>query len=1142
MSDSNRVVEQVGPRLVAGIGASAGGLTAYTDFFRAIPPDSGLAFVLVQHLSPKHPSALAELIGAETEMPVVDASDGQELAANHIYVIPADATMTVDGSRLRVTRPRVDSAPIDTFLMSLAEEYGEHAVAIILSGFGSDGALGLAAVKSYGGITFAQAGVHDTEPLPGMPWSAFETGLVDHVLPVAEIAARLLDYERHLSEVKPSKKHDGARADVLKHIPDICRIIDLRLGHDFSQYKEGSIARRIQRRMQLHGIHDTTAYIAKLRDDREEVGLLFRDLLISVTSFFRDPVAFAALDRIVIPELVKKQEIRVWVPGCATGEEAYSIAILLREAVAGRREPPRITIFATDIDESAIRMARKGVYIRAQLEGLNSRQLGRWFEEDRGSYTVVPEIRELCVFSQHSILRDPSFSRLDLISCRNLLIYLAAGLQERVIPMFHFALRAGGFLFLGPSESVARDEDCFAALDERHRIYRRRERQNSPPRMLTVRPRFDSGDADARQPHKKRSALDSAVQRAAARFSPAYLVIDSQNRVVRFSGHTGRFLGPTEGPASDNLFDTIHHSLRAEVRDALRVASETQAQVLRSAVPYEANGESGMVRLIVEPIAQEAGEATHFVIGFHEMGPVSTGDDDDDSDVARDLRATRGRLRAAVDEGERANADLTATNQELQSVNEELRAAVEELQVSKEEMQSLNEELQTVNAELTSKNAIAAKLNSDLQNFLENTGGATLFLDAHLTVRTFTPSATEIFHLRDSDIGRPLAEVVCRLKNLDLAMDVRSVLEDNLRIEREVFSTTQVYLMRIRPYRSPANPVDGAVLSFTEITERKAREETQAHLAAIVASTGDAVLALDRDGIVTNWNRGAERLTGYGADAVIGKQLPQLLSPEGIENARRIFDAAKAGDHVEQKEMSFPRPDGSVAEVVVTVSPVYGVDGEVNGISIIARDNSEQIELEQHRSIMMAELDHRVKNTLATVQSIARQTGKSSKSVKRFLDAFDQRIIALARTHDLLTAAGGTGAMLQDLVVGELKPYESANITIDGEPVRLGGKSALALGMGIHELATNAAKHGALSTPRGRVSVSWKLEIADAVRTLHFNWKESGGPKVCTPEHRGFGSRLIEEGLRAGMGADVSLKFLPTGIHFKLTAPLDDDE
>ncbi len=1091
MSDSNGVVRQGTPRLVVGIGASAGGLAAYTDFFRHIPPDTGMAFVLVQHLSPEHPSALAELIGAETKMPVVDASDGLELAANSIYVIPPDSTMTVEETRLRVAKPRVDTAPIDAFLISLAEGHGEHAVAIILSGFGSDGALGLAAVKSHGGITFAQAEAHDSDPMPGMPWSAFETGLVDHVLPVDEIAGRLVDYEQHLEAVRPSKAKDGARADVLEQIPEICRIIDLRLGHDFSQYKEGSIARRIQRRMQLHGIHDATAYLTKLNEDRDEVGLLFRDLLISVTSFFRDPTAFAALDRLVIPELVKKREIRVWVPGCATGEEAYSIAILLREAIAGRSDPPRITIFATDIDESAIRMARKGAYLGAQLEGLTTRQLGRWFTVDRGVYTVVPELRELCVFSQHSIVRDPSFSRLDFISCRNLLIYMAVGLQERIIPMFHFALRAGGFLLLGPSESIAREEDCFTALDERHRIFRRRERHGAIPRMPTAHIQPDRVDVANHQPRDAAISLDRAAQRAAARFAPSYVVVDAQYRIVRFSGHTGRFLGPTEGPATDGLFDIVHHSLRAEIRDALRVANQTQTRVMRGAVPYEANGETGMVRLIIEPIAQDSGEATHFVIGFHELGPVANSNDDDDDDdsiVARDLRATRARLRAAVDESERANADLTATNQELQSVNEELRAAVEELQVSKEEMQSLNEELQTVNAELTSKNAMSVKLNSDLQNFLENTGGATLFLDSRMAVRMFTPSATEIFHLRESDVGRPIVEVVCRLKNIDLAKDVRDVLEAQSQVEREVFTSDHVFLMRVRPYHSPGNPVDGVVLSFVEITERKSREGTQAHLAAIVASTGDAVLALDRDGVVTNWNKGAEYLSGYPADAVIGNPLKPLLSPESRDEVREIFNAAKAGEHVSQREMSFPRQDGSVADIVVTVSPVYGVAGDVNGVSIIARDNREQIELEQHRSIMMAELDHRVKNTLATVQSIARQTAKSSKSVDRFLDAFDQRIIALARTHDLLSAGGDTGAMLRDLVEGELRPYASEGITIKGEPVRLGAKSALALGLGIHELATNAAKHGALSTPRGRVSVSWKLKIADAVRRLLFDW------------------------------------------------------
>ncbi len=560
-------------RLIVGIGASAGGIDALKEFFSRMPAGIGMAFVIVQHLDPNYESSLAAIIAGFTGMPVRVAADGMPVGPDQVYVIPPDAILTIAGGLLRIASPAPPAArrtSVNTFLASLADDQGEDAVAIILSGFGSDGALGIAAIKEHGGLTLSQA-EFDHHAKQGMPQSAVSGGFVDHVLAVGDMPQALLDYRHHRAISDPHKGPDGLRQDLPSHLATICAVLHSRLGRDFSDYKTGTLMRRIQRRMHVLQLDEVPAYIQQLRVLPHEAELLFRELLISVTRFFRDPDAFAALEAKVIPELLadprSSDPIRVWVAGCATGEEAYSVAILLKEALLRFESRRLVQVFATDVDDRAIAVARAGLYPGAVASDMSDERLERNFLKEDGSYRVAKDIREMCLFSTHDLVKDPPFSRIDLVCCRNLLIYFEPQLQQRVITTFHYALRPGRHLFLGPSESVASQAHLFAPLDKRHRIYARRDVAASFPALPLSR------TPDEALPVKRamRPGADDTDRRAAraiARYAPAFLVVDRQHDILRFSGQTAKFLEPASGVASLNLFALLHTDLRFPARRA----------------------------------------------------------------------------------------------------------------------------------------------------------------------------------------------------------------------------------------------------------------------------------------------------------------------------------------------------------------------------------------------------------------------------------------------------------------------------------------------------------------------------------------------------------------------------------------------
>jgi two-component system CheB/CheR fusion protein len=829
------------PFLIVGIGASAGGLAAFKSFFANLPADSGMAFVLVQHLAASHKSLLVELLKPHAPVPIVAAQDGIEVEKNHIYVIPPDATLTMEGNVLRVDSPapeRPYRRPIDAFFLSLAENQTDCAVGIVLSGVGSDGAIGVQAIKEHGGFTLAQAD-YDATAMSGMPQSATSTGSVDYVLAVEAMAATLIEYQGHLGKVGSHKDADGVRDDAQGHLTTITSLLRQRVKHDFSGYKPNTLVRRIQRRMQVLQIETVPAYVERLKREKEESDVLFRELLISVTRFFRDEEAFEALVKTILPSVLAKKDssepIRVWVVGCATGEETYSIAIALHEMLQAHGVIRSISIFGTDIDARAIAFARAARY--RKLDGLSRERIDRWFVKNKDDYSPIPTIRDMCVFSEHSVVKDPPFSKLDLLSCRNVLIYLDQNLQRRVMQTFHYALRPGAHLFLGPSESVSREANLFTVVDKKHRILQRQDnvRETLPGlQYSTTRQTVETVTIPARI----EDILDRSARRIMERHSPAYFVINKNHDILRFSGgEAAPYLEPSAGAASLNMFSILRKTLRSQVRAAVQKSFDTHLAVIDENLVIRIDGQPRSITLIVERIVEHTLPDDLFVVAFRDNGrlpedagadhTVLVGSDANQETLKEELRLVIAQAQATSDDLENHIEEMKSMTEEYQSVIEELQSSNEELETSKEEMQSVNEELQTINGEMQGKNEELMHVNSDMQNLLDSTQIATIFLDDDLRIKNFTPAAMDMFPLRDSDRGRSLTEIVTHLTYDELRRDVTKVQRTLVPTEREVSlkDQTATFIMRIRPYRTVKNVITGVVITFSDITGRKRQQD-----------------------------------------------------------------------------------------------------------------------------------------------------------------------------------------------------------------------------------------------------------------------------------------------------------------------------
>ena len=822
-----------------GIGTSAGGVHALQTFFESLPDDVEAAFVVVVHLDPEHQSELPNILAARTRMPVAQVSGRIPLEPGHVYVIPPNRQLLVIDQHLAIAEfdePRWQRAPIDLFFRSLAAQRGDD-FAIILSGAGSDGSVGIKAVKEAGGIILVQD--PDEAEYGSMPRSAIATGLADFVLPLREIAGRLPELIRNRRNplLDVLTETDGeAMQRVLSHLR-------VRSGHDFSNYKKSTIRRRIARRMQVQRAATMADYLTILRENAQEAQALFTDLLISVTTFFRDSNAFERLAALVIPRLFEDKgasdTIRVWIPGCATGEEAYSIAMLLLEEASRHEIRCELQVFASDLDDGALDVARYGRYPIAIEADVTEDRLRRFFIREGDLFRVTRELRDIVLFAKHSLLKDPPFSRVDLISCRNVLIYLDRELQHQVCATFHFALQPSGYLFLGSSESADNPIGMFRVIDREARIY-----QRMPlPAEVRVTPRifaqtFGLEPSRTRALSSFRMPSEAGVHRQALeRLAPPSMIVDESYRVVHMSEQAGRYLQPSGGTLSNDITELAREELRFDIRAALhRVFGRSEAS-LSGPIGVRFNGATRRVYLQARPLSSEPNASRSAIVFFFEgeaLGEASLTSTKIEEpapagqtqQLQQELQFTQSQLRASREEYEGANEELRAANEELQSINEEYRSTGEELETSKEELQSINEELQTVNSELKTKLESVSRAHSDIQNLMAATDVGILFLDPQLRINRFTPRITELFNVVAGDEGRSITNFTQRLEYDDLAADARKVLHDLTPSEREVRSHDgSWYLTRLKPYRTVEDKIDGVVVTFVDISERRRAED-----------------------------------------------------------------------------------------------------------------------------------------------------------------------------------------------------------------------------------------------------------------------------------------------------------------------------
>lgn len=855
---------------MVGLGGSAGSLQCLKTFFENIPADTGMVFVVVLHLSPEHESTLPQLLQRSTSMKVLPAEDGVRVTPNTVYVIPPGKYLSSLDGHLRLTdlqHERGKRVTVDLFLRTMADTHGPHAIAVILSGADADGAIGIKRIKERGGLTIAQD--PDEAEHSGMPRAAIATGMVDWVLRVTEMPGRVLEYVRRERRLKlppeegpqPAQAPRLATADAEAALRDVLTYLRTRTGRDFTYYKRATILRRISRRMQVNSVEDLPDYLSYLRTHPGEAGALLQDLLISVTNFFRDRECFEALET-RIPELFKgkgpNDAVRVWVAACATGEEAYSIAILLCEYARKLETPPIIQVFATDLDEEVVQAARDGVYPETITADVSEERLRRFFIKEHRGYRLRREVREVVLFALHDLLKDSPFSRLDLVSCRNLMIYLNREAQNRLVDIFHFALRPEGRLFLGASESVEDGSPLFEVLDKKHRIYGRRASvkmglpvptgPSTLARAMEERDRSEDrpvipgvpGSPHAGPPlsirkeiPEQRSTSWSEVHyKLLERIAPPSVLINQDQEIMHLSDSAGRFLQLSGGEPSRNLLRCVHPMLRIELRAALYRAAQTGTRADASHVPFEFEGAQREVSISVSPAHEIAPDFLLVVFQLHEPGShgrevnaVRAEPDPAARQLERELEGMKSHLRDVVEQYEASTEELKASNQELQAMNEELRSATEELETSREELQSINEELTTVNQELKSKVDELGHTNSDLRNLIGATAIATIFLDRDLRITRYTPTAVSLFKLIPTDVGRPLTDLKHRLEYSDLERDAARVLETLTPSEREVRDAeNNWYIARMLPYRTVEDRIAGVVLTFVDITERKRAE------------------------------------------------------------------------------------------------------------------------------------------------------------------------------------------------------------------------------------------------------------------------------------------------------------------------------
>jgi two-component system CheB/CheR fusion protein len=958
---------------IVGIGASAGGLAAYEAFFSAMPSttEGGLAIVIVQHLSPDHKSILCELIKRYTPMAVHEVTDGITVERNSAYIIPPNKDMAFINGKLLLLEPvaqRGHRLPIDSFFRSLADDQQERAICIILSGTGSDGTLGARAIKGGGGLVIAQK--PETTEYDGMPQSIISNGLADYVLAPEEIPAVLITYTTHSTNLKPIA--ESAQIKYIDYLNKMFVLIRTRTGHDFSNYKPKTILRRLERRMVINQIDSLANYFMYLQNNAMEVDALFHDFLIGVTSFFRDIAAFEALQERALPLLFADKTagstVRVWIPACSTGEEAYSIAIILFEYADKLGKDFRLQIFATDIDHLAVEQARMGIYSTNIATDVTAERLKRFFSlnADKNTYQIRKSIRELIVFSEQDIIKEPPFSKVDMISCRNLLIYLNPDLHKKLVPVFHYALNEKGILFLGTAESCGEYTDLFSPVLKNHKIYQRLGEASNRPQITIhlTRPEYLDYRPDKKTiaPEQKQASFRELAEAELLRlYAPAAVIVNAEGDILYFHGRTGKYLEPAPGDAEAKLIKMARQGLQKELSHALHKVATYKKEIHCPKLKVKTNGDFTTINLTVKPLMLNPDrmpmiEGELFIVIFEETadvvleqatviplrkkGKANAGFLKTIADMELEIRSKDEYIQTTVEEMETSTEEMKSTNEEMQSVNEELQSTNEELETSREELQSVNEELATVNAELQTKIQYLSKAEDDLNNLLASTGVGTIFVDLQQIIQRFTPAVVKIIKLIKSDVGRPVSDIVTHLISYSsLSEDIQTVLDTLIPIEKQVQIKDEVWLlMRIMPYRTLDNVIDGAVITFTDITLHKKAElvlheyETLKRLTAVVKDAYDAVIMQDLTGSILAWNPAAVRMYGFTEAEALGMNTFDIMPEKLRKVTQGIFNNLNS---LPLKPFNTERicKDGNIVPILVTTTALINAEGVVYAIA-----------------------------------------------------------------------------------------------------------------------------------------------------------------------------------------------------------------
>ncbi|HJQ80983.1 MAG TPA: chemotaxis protein CheB [Lacipirellulaceae bacterium] len=1128
---------------VVALGASAGGLEALEKFFDNMPaadsrqPDQppgvaqpgagpGLAFVVVQHLSPDFKSLMNELLARHTKLAIHRVTDGMVIEPNSIYLIPPKKEMIVSDGKLLLTDKDPAqglSLPIDTFLRSLAHEYGRNAIAVILSGTGSDGSRGIVAIHDAGGLVIVQD--EATANFDGMPRSAMDTGVVDAVLPPREMAAAILDYIHQRPRSDNGADCDGQAIDHAE-VHEIFRALHSAYGIDFSYYKPNTVARRVQRRLQINHSADLADYVTRLRHDQHELNALYKDLLIGVTKFFRDEDAFQRLEMEVIPQLLGRinsdDELRIWVAGCATGEEAYSVAILVHEALSARRMPLRAKIFATDVHEASLELASAGIYHEESLAGMSAARLNRYFKRQSSGYQVMPELRKMIVFAPHNVIKDAPFTKLDLICCRNMLIYLQPHAQKKAVSLFHFALKTGGFLFLGPSESAGELTDEFDAVDRHWKIFRKRRDIRLPADFrLPLSPGLARWRATAGVVAPETRGLPE-VQLLRAydvlldAYVPPSLMVNERRELVHSFAGAGKYLNIPDGRPSQDVLDMVEPDLKLALAGALQRAAKEKQPIVYGSVSLRSLPEEEQLRLSVKPITIQSTGEEFFLISFETQArrpapePSETAIDFDMAsrerllELEEELRYTKENLQATIEE-------METTNEELQATNEELVASNEELQSTNEELHSVNEELYTVNAEHQRKIVELTELTDDMDNLLRSTEVGTIFLDRALRIRKFTPQIYHAFQILPQDIGRSIEAFSHNILHESLLEDVERVAATETPFEKDVQDRHgKWYLLRILPYRSKGH-VDGVVITLVEISGIKRAEAQLRRMSKVFMDGADPIVIEDLDGRIIDLNDEAVSAYGWMRDEMTGQPSSMLVPEECVEQANELRARCRNADHVRNVETLRTNRAGEKIPILLTLSVLQDESGRPVGIASLSKDIRAQKEAERQareavvrRDEFLAMLSHELRNPLSAVLNASQllahgpATGdhaklasdvivRQSRQMARLLDDLLDVSRFTQGKIDIRKQIVDLSSLVQDVVEAirpELEDRRHAlELQIGQEPLFIEGDPSRLLQI-LENLLTNAVRY---TPPQGRIVLSMKRDGNEAVLCVEDN-------------------------------------------------------